>query len=126
MKNLLRLIVVVFISATSFAQTAKVQVIHNSADPLASEVDVYLNADLAIDNFVFRTATSFLDLPAGVEIELSIAPGNSSGIGDALLTVPVTLAENETYIVTANGLVGSTESPLGLDVFRFGRGEAKI
>ena len=126
MKNLLRLIVVVFISATSFAQTAKVQVIHNSADPLASEVDVYLNADLAIDNFAFRTATSFLDLPAGEEIELSIAPGTSSGVGDALLTVPVTLTENETYIVTANGIVGSTDRPLELHVFPLGQEAANV
>ena len=110
MKNLLQLIVVVFISATTFAQTARVQVIHNSADPVAAEVDVYVGAALALDNFAFRTATPFIDLPAGVEIALSIAPGNSSNVGDALLTVPVTLTEDETYIVTANGLVDPSSS----------------
>ena len=124
MKNLLKLIVVVFISATTFAQNARVQVIHNSADPIASEVDVYIDANLALDNFAFRTATPFIDLPSGVEIVLSIAPGNSSSVGDSLLSVPVTLAEDETYIVTANGLVGSSDRPLQLNVFPLGREEA--
>ncbi|MFT4697840.1 MAG: hypothetical protein ACI9SJ_000971 [Flavobacteriaceae bacterium] len=127
MKNLLQLIVVVFISATTFAQTARVQVIHNSADPVAAEVDVYVGATLALDNFAFRTATPFIDLPAGVEIALSIAPGNSSNVGDALLTVPVTLTEDETYIVTANGLVDpSSSQPLALHVYGLGREEASV
>jgi hypothetical protein len=56
----------VLISAVSLAQTAKIQVIHNSADAAASSVDVYLNGGLAIDDFAFRTATPFIDVPAGV------------------------------------------------------------
>ena len=51
---------------------ARLQVIHNAADPIADEVDVYLNGTLALDNFAFRTATPFIDVPAGVEINIGL------------------------------------------------------
>ena len=101
------------------------QVIHNSADAAATEVDVYLDAGLAIDDFQFRTASEFLNIPAEVEVELSIAPANSTSVGDAILTVPVTLTANETYIVVADGIASATGySPapaLSLQVYPLGR-----
>jgi|TARA_R100000306_G_scaffold12158_1_gene14256 hypothetical protein len=125
MKKLLLLCTVLLTSATVFSQTARVQVIHNSADALASEVDVYVNADLTLDDFAFRTATPFVDLPAGTEIELSVAPASSADVGDAVLTVPVTLTEDETYIVVADGIVSPTgynpAPPISLQVYAMGR-----
>ena len=92
--------------------TARVQVIHNSADAAASEVDVYLDGALAIDNFAFRTATPYLDFPAGVGIEVAIAPGTSTGVGEAIATFPFTLTRNETYQIVADGIVsGSGYNP---------------
>ncbi|GHC58054.1 DUF4397 domain-containing protein [Ulvibacter litoralis] len=125
MKKLLFIFIVFFTTTVAFSQTARVQVIHNSADALASEVDVYVNSDLAIDDFAFRTATPFIDLPAGVSIDLSIAPSSSTDVGDAVLTVPVTLAENETYVVVADGIISPTgynPSPAAsLQVYAMGR-----
>ena len=63
---------------TASAQTARLQVIHNAADPAANQVDVYLNGSLALDNFEFRTATPFIDVPANVLINIGIAPPNST------------------------------------------------
>jgi hypothetical protein len=88
--------------------TARVQVVHNSPDPAAAEVDVYINDELALDDFAFRAATPFLDLPAGVELRLGIAPGNSSGPEDVLAEFPVTLANAETYVVMATGVLDPT------------------
>jgi hypothetical protein len=106
-------------------QTARVQVIHNSADAAAETVDVYLNETLLIPNFEFRTASPFVDAPAGLEIELSVAPPNSSGVEDAIYTAPVTLSEDETYIVVADGIVsGSGYNPpqaFGLQIYDMGR-----
>ena len=106
-------------------QTARVQVIHNSADAAAETVDVYLNETLLIPNFEFRTASPFVDAPAGVEIELSVAPPNSSGVEDAIYTAPITLSEDETYIVVADGIVsGSGYNPpqaFGLQIYDMGR-----
>ncbi len=125
MKKVLQIIAIGLFTANAFAQTARVQVIHNSADAAAAEVDVYINSDLALDDFAFRTATPFLDLPAGVEINIGIAPGNSTGVGDVLLSVPVTLTENEKYIVVADGIVSPTgynpAPPLSLQVYPMAR-----
>jgi hypothetical protein len=90
------------------SQTARVQVIHNSADVLADEVDVYIDGTLALDNFAFRAATPFLDLPAGVTINIGIAPGNSGSVNDTLKNFPVTLAPSETYVVFANGVLDTS------------------
>ena len=62
---------------TQSTVTARVQVIHNSADIAAQSVDVYLNNDLLLDNFNFRTASPFVDIPAGEEITIGVAPSTS-------------------------------------------------
>ncbi|MDC8004837.1 DUF4397 domain-containing protein [Aureisphaera galaxeae] len=107
------------------ASTARVQVIHNSADAAAAEVDVYINGGLAVDNFAFRTATPFIDLNAGVGVEIAIAPGNSTDVGDAIATFPLTLTANSTYVVVADGIVSGSgydpAPPFGLEIYDMGR-----
>ncbi len=88
---------------------ARLQVIHNAADPIANEVDVYLNGTLALDNFAFRTATPFIDVPAGVEINIGVAPGNSGSANDTLKNFPVTFENGKTYVGVANGVINSTQ-----------------
>lgn len=101
---------------TATPPTARVNIIHNSADAAASVVDVWLNGALAINDFTFRTATGFIDLPATTPLQVAIAPSNSSTIND---TIPglvfngVNFGINEKYVVIANGIVttGNTYSP---------------
>jgi hypothetical protein len=88
--------------------TARVQVVHNSPDPAAEVVDVYLNGDLLLDDFAFRTATPFIDAPANTPITLDIAPGTSADVSESLFTVSPTLAADETYIVVASGVLDPT------------------
>ena len=100
---------------------ARAQVIHNSADAAAAQVDVYLNGGLLLDNFAFRTATPFVDLQAGVDLEVAIAPSTSTSVNDAIATFPYNLAAGETYTLVANGIVSGTgympNQPFGIDVF---------
>jgi len=104
-------------AGTAFAQTADVQVIHNSPDPAAEMVDVYINSEIAIDDFAFRAATPVLELPAETELEIGIAPGNSGGPGDIIATFPVTLNAGERYLVMATGVLDPSlpSNPEGLD-----------
>jgi len=44
---------------------ARLQVIHNAADPAADSVDIYVNGLPFSQGFAFRTATPFGDVPAG-------------------------------------------------------------
>ncbi|NNE36643.1 MAG: DUF4397 domain-containing protein, partial [Rhodothermales bacterium] len=88
--------------------SARVQIIHNAADPGASMVDIYLGDELAVDDFMFQSATPFLDLPAGEEIRIGVAPGNSTSASEALATFPVTLDGMKTYTVVASGVLDPT------------------
>ncbi len=112
--------------------TARVQVIHNSADDIAEEVDIYLNGDLLLDNFAFRIATPFIDAPAGVEIEIAVAPSTSADVSDAIATFPLTLTAGSKYIVVADGITGlspTSYSPapaFGLEIYDMAREEASV
>jgi hypothetical protein len=91
---------------------ARVQVIHNSADPAADTVDVYVNwltDSLKLDNFAFRAATAFVDLPTGYPVSIGIAGKGSSTSSDAIATFTPTLASDETYAVVANGVLDTTQ-----------------
>src|SRR5512139_1054350 len=89
----------------SFAQTARLQVIHNAADPGAVAVDIYLNGSLLLDNFGFREATPYIDAPAGTPINIGVAGSNSTSAADTLKNFNVTLTANETYVAIANGVL---------------------
>ena len=88
----------------SFGQ-AEIQIIHNAADPAAAVVDVYVNGNLALDDFAFRTATPFIPLPSGVLLNIGVAPGSSASVNDTLKNFPATLMMGERYIAVANGVL---------------------
>jgi hypothetical protein len=109
---------------------ARLQVIHNAADPAAASVDVYLNGGLALEGFAFRAATPYIDVPAGVDINVGIAPANSSSVEDTLANFVVQFADGGTYLAIANGVLdpGSFASnPEGLDIAftLFAKGDAR-
>jgi hypothetical protein len=108
----------------AFSPTARLQVIHNAADPAAEIVDVYVNDDLLLDNFAFRAATPFVEVPAEVTLNIGVAPPNSSSSADALATFPVEFEDNETYVAIANGVLnpddfaGNPDAlPIGFNIF---------
>jgi hypothetical protein len=112
---------------SSDGPTAKVQVIHNSADAAAAVVDVYVDGVLALDDFAFRTASPFVDLPATQNIQVAIAPSNSMSVADSIpgAVFNYNLAINETYILIADGIVSATgydPSP-AFDIIVYGMGQ---
>jgi len=103
-------VVMMFVALTTIvaAQTAKLQIIHNAADPAAAVVDVWVNGKNTLDDFAFRSATPFLDLPAGVDIIVGIAGPSSTMASEALATFTLNLPANSTSIAIANGVLSST------------------
>lgn len=116
-------------TAWATGQTARLQVIHNCADLNAASVDVYVNGTITIPDFAFRTATPFIDVPAGIPLEVAIAPGNSSSASEAVFSTGVTLADGETYIAVASGTLGlggyNPATPFSLPVFPTARETAQ-
>jgi hypothetical protein len=115
------LVMTVIWGGSLFAETptARLQVIHNASDPAASSVDVYLNGNLAIEGFSFRAATPYIDVPAGVDISVGIAPANSTDANDTLANFVVQFADGGTYIAIANGVLDPGDfasNPDGLDI----------
>lgn len=110
-------LIAVALSSSLSAQTAKVQVIHNSADPAAANVAVWIvngmNATKAIDNFEFREASGYVDVPAGSPIKIAFSAAGATSINDSIagLTTEVTLTPDSNYIVMALGNIGSSFLP---------------
>lgn len=130
--NFIRIVTTCLVIATGslYAQTARVQIIHNSADAAAATVDIYVNNVLTFNDFAFRTATPFTDVPAGVQLAIGVAPGNSTGPSDIIATFNQTFANNGKYVVVANGIVSPTgytpNQPFGLDVYSAGQEAATL
>lgn len=115
----LGLLGLVLLGQTSAAQTARLQVIHNAADPIAASVDVYVNGARLLDDFAFRTATPFIDVPAGVPVNVGIAPGTSSSANDTLKNFRFTFASGRRYVVVAAGVAnpgGFAPNPDGRNI----------
>ena len=110
------------------AGTARVQVIHNSADLAAEMVDVWLNDDLLLDDFTFRTASPFIDAPSGINLRINIKGPDSTDPTDPIWTNNYTLEDGETYVLIANGIVSPTGydpvQPFDIYVYGMGREEA--
>lgn len=109
---------------------ARVQVIHNSPDDAASVVDIYLDDALLFNDVAFRSASPFVDAPAGVEFVVSVAPSTSTSVADAIAAFPFTLAEGEKYIIVADGFTGLSSTvynpapAFNLEVYDMAREEA--
>ncbi len=123
MKRLLLPLLSLFLVLAATAQTARVQIIHNSPDTLVSTVDIWLNDNSSplFNDVNFREATPFFDAPAGTAFDITIQPSNSTDTTNGLFRQTFTLPANDTFIVIANGIVSSTgysPSPaFGLDIF---------
>jgi len=116
MKKLITTLACLFATAMIWAQTARVQIIHNSPTPT---VDIWANANKLLDNFAFRTATPYIDVPAGVNINIGVALDNSNAASDAIANFPVVFQAGKTYVVVAAGVVGGAQ-PFNLYVYDMG------
>ena len=94
--------VIVTLNVTAAPEFARLQVIHNAADPTVAIVDVWVNNEVLLDNFGFREATAFIDVPAGVDLLVGVSLSDSSGYSDI---GTYNLSAGVSYILVANGLL---------------------
>lgn len=105
------------LSTLVFGQNARVQIIHNS--PTAT-VDVYANGTKLLNDFAYRTATPFMDLPAGVTINLGIGLASSQSVRDTSVNIPVVLEAGKRYVIATTGTLGHAQTPLKLAINNMG------
>jgi len=104
------------------ADTAFVQIVHNAADPAAEVVDIYVVEGMdttLLDDVAFRTATAFLPLPAGTDLEVVVAGPDSESAADGLASFDFNLNADSSYYLVANGVLdtaGFAPNPEGLDI----------
>jgi len=103
---------------------AQIQIIHNSADLAAVQVDVRVGGtfpDPSLDNLSFRNATGFLDIPAAQDIELTINDPGSVDDSSPLFAQTVNLDPGINYIAIASGIVSGSGydplTPFSLEIF---------
>lgn len=95
--------------------TAKVQLAHNSADPLASTLDIYLNDELYLDDFAFRTATEFRDFVAGTELRIGIALATSQSASDVIVNFAFTFIPNTRNALMIGGVLAPSNFAVNPD-----------
>lgn len=111
---------------------ARLQVIHNCAATDAALVDVWLNdgPQPLLDDFAFRTASPFIDAPAGQFFDVSISLPGSIDTTGALFRQTFLLESSKTYIVIASGTIGSgmytPAQPFSLEVIPEARETAQV
>lgn len=124
------LTVTLFVSATVAFPQARVQFIHNSADMAAEIVDVWVDQDLKAEDFTFRNATAFMDLPAGQPLTVAVTVPDSPNPSSPLWSQSFTLTDGEVYIFVARGILSATgyepAPPFGMDAFAGGRENALV
>lgn len=100
---------------TSTITSTRVQAIHNCADLGAAQVDIWFrsattgNSDiLLLDNFAFRTASPYIDVPAGQTVTLSVAAPTSTSAASAIASFTYNLSSSNKYQLVASGIVSPT------------------
>lgn len=87
------------------------QLIHNSADPQANNLDVYINQELFAENLSFRHASPMINVQAAQEVVLGLAQPGSSSSEDCFFRDTISFLSGD--LVT--GLLIGNMSDVGFD-----------
>ncbi|MCF8371096.1 MAG: DUF4397 domain-containing protein [Bacteroidales bacterium] len=84
---------------------ARIQIIHNCAISAADSVDIYLDDMKIADNFAFRNASAFLEVPGATEFTVDVDVKSSMDNSNPLYSENFVLKSNRSYIVVASGVI---------------------
>lgn len=111
-KSSLIFLLMSLLTLPALAQNARVQFIHNSGDIDTRPIDLYVGDSLYVDQFTFRTATAFVDVPSGDAPIILTHPTNPDSI---VAEVSVAFTGGGTYVCVINGILqvnlGRYENP---------------
>ncbi len=87
---------------------ARLQLINNSADTKADEIDVYIGGEKRVENLPFNHATEYMDVIADVASTIAIAPKTSVSQADAFQTTNTTFLSGKMHAGVINGIASTT------------------
>lgn len=122
---------VIALPAVSPVTTARLQVVHNCSATGAATVDVWVNGSiLLLDDFAFRTASPFIDVPAATNLSIDICPPNSTNVSGSLYNQVINLTGGDKYVAVASGTIGAgtytPATPFSITAFGGARESAAI
>ena len=94
-----------FTVVSAFGQSSRVQFINDSPDQLTESVDIYVDNQLVVDSLLFRTATTYMSIPANQSIDITIQSSDLNDTVGALKHQNFQLDSDSIYIVMLSGLV---------------------
>jgi len=107
MKKLILSMLTAFISFAVMAggpPVSRIQLIHNSTEPLLSVVDIFIDSVLVADDLAFREATAFFSVTVnGDSLDFTIADASSSPLA-TIKFAPFTASD--TVVLMAAGTIG--------------------
>ncbi len=87
---------------------ARVQLIHNAP---TQTVAVRVNGQMVLPTFAYQTATPYLDLPAGEELDIELVPiGGPIAASEVVRFDNLVFADGEKYVVVAYGTFDPTDN----------------
>ncbi len=116
--KLLFLLLMIF--QISHSQIAKIQFIHNAPDISITEVDVYVDDILVVDNLAFKTGSAFIEVPFdGNMAQISIS--NATDESDVFVSLERMLVDQENYYAVIDGILDTDAytdvEPFGIYVY---------
>lgn len=72
------------VSLTVEGETALVKFVHNSADRELHRVDIFLNGRIFTHDLFFNTSTEWIEVPAGLDLNMELITQNSQTRSDAI------------------------------------------
>lgn len=115
--------------------STRLQAIHNCADLVAASVDVYLKSTATgstavkiLDDFGFRTASPYIDVPTAQSVSVFIAASSSTSEVGSIATFTYNLSAASKYQLIASGIVSpsgyapsATTAPFNLTAYASAR-----
>ncbi|MEN0045920.1 MAG: DUF4397 domain-containing protein, partial [Bacteroidota bacterium] len=93
---------------------ARIQFIHNAP---SKGVQILANGEELRPILFYRTATPYLDIPAGTDVELVIIPRGSSADSEDVLRQTIRLRANQTYLAGLYGTFDTNDDfPVSLSI----------
>lgn len=93
------------------ADLARIQWINNAPDPIADSADIYVNGALFVNSLHFRRATPYMEIPAGIAVQIAIASGTSTDVSQAWFTYTANFLAGQSYIALFCGVGDTTRFP---------------